>query len=80
MYTLFDEPISFWKSHAYAVEIDKETKTLIVLGGIKWGFRPSYFKLRPTATISSALLKDDWHRDWELLRHNFKDYKIVMKF
>lgn len=74
-YTLFQKPLSFWRGHAYAVQVDRQVKTIECVGGISWGFELSYWRILPKCTIPIALTKQDWEKDWELFQAALPEYK-----
>lgn len=74
-YTLFSKPLNFWEGHAYAVEIDHKNKTIKCIGGIKWGFRLSFFHLRPQMIAPGSLRQQDWKNDWQFFKKELKEYK-----
>lgn len=76
-YTLFSKPLSYWKGHAYAVKVDHRDKTIKCIGGVEWGFRLSYFHLRPQAITPSKLDINKWEKDWEILRNELKGYQYI---
>lgn len=75
-YSLFSKPLSYWKGHAWAVEVDHENKTIKPIGGISWGYNLSYFKIRPTCIIPSALNGDDWVNDWQVFKTKLNEFKV----
>ena len=70
-YRLWYRPITFWEGHAYAVHIDEHNKTVKCLGGVKWGYFLSYWKVRPIALRPSALTEKNWEEDKELFKAYF---------
>lgn len=76
-YLLFYKPCSSWIAHSYAVSINHQTKTITCLGGIQWGFKLSYFKLRPCMILPSALEIESWKQDCLIVAQALKDYKIL---
>lgn len=75
-YMLFSKPLSYWIGHAYAVKVDHEKKTIKVIGGIKWGFRLSFFPIKPQMILPSYLHLEDWQSDWEVFKRELKGYKF----
>jgi|GEM_PF-2177485 len=75
-YTLFQKPLSFWKAHAYAVNVNHEEKIIQCVGGVQWGFELSYFKLRPHCLTPKALNFQDWEKDWSFLQNSLAGYKL----
>ncbi len=73
-YTLFNKPVSFWKGHAYAIQVDHENKTIQCLGGIEWGFTLSTFKLRPSCITPRALHHEEWKADWNFFQKSLPGY------
>ena len=61
------KPISYWVAHAYAVEINKEKKTLSVKGGIRWGFRLKSFSMYSETIPPQSLAFIDWKSDWNFI-------------
>lgn len=66
-YTLFKKPLSFWKGHAYAVKIDENKRIIECMGGVEWGFKLSFWRLRPQCLEPRALTETDWEKDRQLL-------------
>ena len=77
-YTLHTKPLSFWEGHAYAVQIDNESKTIRCVGGIGWGFRLTYTALRPQMIVPYPLTVDDWQRDWLVLSKALEGYNLIV--
>jgi hypothetical protein len=66
-YKLWYKPISYWEAHAYSVDIvDNNIK---FLGGIKWGFSLSNYKIRPTITQPSTLSLSDFQKDIKRIKN-----------
>ena len=76
-YTLFYKPLSFWRGHAWAVLIDRKNKTIKPIGGICWGFKLSYTKLRPTFISPSSLDKNTWVEDWSVVQTKLDGFREV---
>ncbi len=74
-YTIFQKPLSFWRAHAYAVQIDCEAKTIECVGGISWGFELLEWLILPKCTVPSALTKQDWEKDWDVFKTALPEYK-----
>lgn len=73
-YSLFSKPLSFWKGHAFAVQVDHQKKSIHCLGGVEWGFELSQFKLRPKAINPKTLNNLDWDKAWQLLQEKLPGY------
>lgn len=76
-YGLFSRPLSFWKGHAFALRVDLQNKTIKCLGGVEWGFRLHWTKLRPVAIIPKLLADQAWLDACALLCEKLPDYKIL---
>lgn len=76
-YSLFFKPITFWRAHAYAIQVDHESKTIQCLGGIFWGYSLSYFHLKPCAYKPAALSLQDFMQDWQLLAKELPEYRCI---
>jgi len=76
-YTLFSKPLSYWKGHAYAVEVNHLNKTIKCLGGIEWEFKLSHFQLHPQMIALSSLSINDWEKDWETFKHGLEEYSHI---
>lgn len=74
-YSLLSKPLSYWKGHAWAVEVDHENKVIKPIGGVSWGFNLSYFRIRPICITPSALNEDDWVNDWQIFKMKFSGFK-----
>ncbi|MEZ5315063.1 MAG: hypothetical protein R3E91_02475 [Chlamydiales bacterium] len=74
-YSLFSKPLSYWKGHAWAVEVDHENKTIKPVGGVSWGFNLSYFQIRLICITPSALNEDDWVNDWQIFKMKLSEFK-----
>ena len=74
-YTLFQKPLSFWRGHAYAVQVDRQEKTIKCVGGIAWGYELSYWRILPKCSVPYALIQQDWEKDWELFQTALPEYK-----
>lgn len=74
-YSLFSKPLSYWKGHAWAVELNRENKTIKPIGGVSWGFNLSYFQIRPICITPSALNEDDWVNDWQIFKTKLSEFK-----
>ena len=77
VYSLFSKPLSFWKGHVYAVKVDHQHKTIQCVGGIEWGFRLSFFHLRPQMITPVVLTSEDWKKDWSFVKTTLKDYESI---
>ena len=75
-YSLLSKPLSYWKGHAWAVEVDRENKTIKPVGGVSWGFNLSYFQIRPICIIPSALNGDDWVNDWQIFKTKLNEFEV----
>ncbi|MFP3012409.1 MAG: hypothetical protein ACEY3D_05615 [Rickettsia sp.] len=73
-YTLFSKPLSYWFGHVYAVKVDHAHKTIKVIGGIKWGFKLSYFPIKPQMILPSPLNLKDWQEDLNIFKEELKGY------
>ncbi|NDB83082.1 MAG: hypothetical protein EB127_10145 [Alphaproteobacteria bacterium] len=73
-YSLFNKPLSVWKGHAFAVQVDHQKKSIHCLGGVEWGFELSQFKLRPKAINPKTLNNLDWDKAWQLLQEKLPGY------
>lgn len=62
-YTFFKKPLTMWKGHAYAIQIDQRKRTIQCIGGIKWGFNLDTYSLYPESIIPSGLTTRDWEKD-----------------
>ncbi|HJD56209.1 MAG TPA: hypothetical protein LFW21_06295 [Rickettsia endosymbiont of Pyrocoelia pectoralis] len=76
-YTLFSKPLSYWIGHTYAVKVDYTHKTIKVIGGIKWGFRLSYFPIKPQIILPSGLNSEDWQADFEVFKQELRGYRSI---
>lgn len=61
LYGLISKPLSYWEGHAYSVHL-KDGK-IEFLGGVKWGFKLSFFNLRPVMIAPAPLTKKDFEDD-----------------
>ncbi len=75
-YSLFSKPLSYWKGHAWAVEVDRKNKTIKPIGGVSWGFNLSHFKIRPICITPSALNEDDWVNDWQIFKMKLDKVRV----
>lgn len=75
-YGLFIKPLHLWQANAYAVQLNKEEKTIKCLGGIRWGYKLSSFRLRPKTLIPQPLSSEDWHSDWAILKTTLPGYQL----
>lgn len=76
-YSFFHKPLSFWKGHAFAIEINHNTRTIKNLGGIEWGFKLHFMGLRPCAIRPRLVDKNAWNQAWELIKNHLPDYKNI---
>ena len=76
IYSLFNKPLTFWKSHTYAVKVNHTTKTITCIGGIKWGFELKFYRLRPKMILPSSLSHEDWNKDLVILKSYLPTYTI----
>lgn len=76
-YYLFYKPISFWKWHAFAVEVNHNNKTIKILGGIEWGFELRFMKLYPIAIEPRLLDEKAWKQAWKLVKGSLPDYQFL---
>lgn len=76
-YSLLNKPISFWKGHAFAVEVNHQNKTIKCLGGIEWGFELHFTKLRPVASKPKLLDEKAWNQAWRLLKSKLPNYELI---
>lgn len=76
-YTLFDKPLSFWNGYAYAVQVDRQAKTIKCVGGIAWGFRLSDFSLRPEALPPKSISTAEWKRDWQFFKEELENFTLT---
>lgn len=76
-YGLLWKPLSFWKGHAFALQVDDVSKTIKCLGGVQWGFQLHWTKLRPVAIIPKLLDETVWLRDFEFFQKELADYRIL---
>ena len=60
-YGIFSKPLSYWEGHVYSVSLKKGK--IKFLGGIKWGFKLSPFRLRPIIISPTALTQKDFDND-----------------
>jgi hypothetical protein len=74
-YTIFNKPLSFWKANLYAVQLDKQNKTIKFLGGISWGFTLGNYSLKPKMTTPSSLSIKEWSEDWQVFGKYLIEYK-----
>ena len=74
-YSLFSKPLSFWKGHAFAVQVDHQKKSIICFAGIEWGFELSQFRLRPKAINPQLLNKQDWVKAWQILQEKLPGFE-----
>ena len=65
-YTMYYKPCTSWIGHAYAVKINHRAKTISCLGEISWGFRLSYFSLRPNMVHPTPLKLAYWDKDQKI--------------
>lgn len=75
-YSLFSKPLSDWKGHAWAVEVDCENKTIKPVGGVSWGFNLSYFQIRPLCITPSVLNGYDWVNDWKIFKTKLNEFEV----
>jgi hypothetical protein len=73
-YTLFKKPLTFWKGHAFALEIDDINKTINCIGGIEWGFELLWFKLTPKAIPPKMLDNKAWKQAWQIIKAKLPGY------
>lgn len=73
-YSLFNKPLSVWKGHAFAINIDHQKKSINCLGGVEWGFELSYFRLRPKTTTPRLLDEQSWEKAWKILQEKLPQY------
>ncbi len=71
-YSALDKPLSYWKAHTWAVEVDYKNKTIRPIGGISWGFGISYFYYYPTALDTQPLEEKDWQQDQKIFEKELK--------
>jgi hypothetical protein len=67
--------LSFWKGHAFAVQIDNDAKIINCVGGVEWGFTLPYFSLRPQSLEIKSLDINHWNAAFELLKLKLPEYK-----
>lgn len=73
-YTLFAKSLSFWEGHAYPVIINNDRRKIKYAGGgIAWGYKLSYFKVRPQVIIPRLLTIEDWKKDTEFFSYELPD-------
>jgi hypothetical protein len=75
-HSLFRRPVTVWKGHAYAVEVDHKSKTIKCLGGVEWGFKLPFFKFHPVCLTPRALQPEEWNQDWAFLHESLPGYKL----
>ncbi len=64
------------QNHTYAVQADLDKKTVRCIGGISWGYKRSWWNLRPSMIPLRALTHQDWKNDWlEISKRQFREYK-----
>ena len=73
---MLSKPLNYWKGHAWAVTVDRRNKTIKPIGGISWGFKLSYFKLRPELIPLSPLDMQTWESDWLVFQTKLKNFKV----
>ncbi len=76
-YSLVNKPISFWKGHTFAIEVNHQNKTIKCLGGIEWGFELRLTKLHPLAIQPRLLDEEDWKQAWELVKDKLPNYESI---
>lgn len=77
-YDFFTKPLSFWKGHVWAIQLNHKDKTIKCLGGISWGYRLPQFSFKPSMILPEPLAKQDWQKDWEeMYKPVFKDYRDI---
>jgi len=64
-YKLWTKPLSYWEAHTYSVNISDNV--IKFLGGVKWGFGLSNYRLRPIIVEPSTLSIEDFKKDASLL-------------
>lgn len=64
----FYKPLTYWEAHAYAVKHDPSSKKIECCGGIKWGYRLSYWQLRPICLSPESLTSADWEKDYDFFK------------
>jgi hypothetical protein len=74
-YSVEYRPLSFWRGHAFAVNVNHHTKSIDCLGGIAWGFELSACNFSPRATKPQILLESDWIEAWQILQEGIPEYK-----
>lgn len=73
-YSLLSKPLSFWRGYAFAVKADHKKKSINCIGGIKWGFELSNFKLRPKTLRPKLLKQNEWGQAWQMLQEKLPGY------
>ncbi len=73
-YYLFSKPLSFWKGHAFAAQVNHQKKSIHCIGGIEWGFALSDFRLRPKTADPRLLNKEHWEKAWQILQEKLPGY------
>ena len=63
-YNLFSKPLTYWKGHAYAVQIDENKKVVEIYGGIEWGFTLTRFSFYPSCITPRKLTKEEQDFDF----------------
>jgi hypothetical protein len=76
-YSLLLKKPMFWKGHAFAVQVDRHNKTIKCIGGIEWGFKLHFAKLRPVAITPKLLNEKAWHQAWDLLKEKLPGYRQI---
>lgn len=76
-YGLFNKPLSFWNGYAYAVQVDREAKTIKCVGGLAWGFTLAPYAIRPQDIHPKPLTEAEWKRDWLFFQQELKDFTLV---
>jgi hypothetical protein len=76
-YTLLKKPLTFWKAHAFPVQVDKFNKTIKCQGGIQWGFKLYLSQLRPVALKPTLLDETAWNQAWDLIKEKLPGYTIT---
>lgn len=67
-YTFFKKPLTMWKGHAYAVQIDHQKRVIQCVGGIEWGFFLDNYSFYPKHISPSALTMQNWEKDASLFK------------
>lgn len=76
-YGLFSIPVSFWRAHTYAVQVNHKRKTIKFVGGVSWGFEIAGLNVRPTALMPHSISPKVWGSDWLTFEKKLSGYRRI---